>query len=338
MKNKILILLMSVTVLLFQACKKDRTTVYVTTPSNPITPVVIPPSSFTTLKAFMNTLRPQIQAFSFDNSVGGTVRGDKGMTFTFAASSFRNASNVPVVGVVKINLIEVNRYTEMLGTGAFTEATNGLLSSAAMFNITATQNGQTVYLVKPFQASIPVNLDADLTNIKKFTGVINISANNDTIVKWASDTSFFFNIDSTSSVYDSLKKVYEDKRIIKFTIKTLGWCNLDAYINNATGNQVVASFTGINNILNAQVYMKIDNDGLKGLIPLYYDATKDEFNSSYYKLPPTWTIHLITLVKDKDKRVYIEDKKVVNAGVTTNFSKLKEISDADLETFFNSLN
>jgi hypothetical protein len=44
------------------------------------------------------------------------------------------------------------------------------------------------------------------------------------------------------------------------------------------------------------------------------------------------------LVKDKDKRVYIEDKKVVNAGVTTNFSKLKEISDADLETFFNSLN
>lgn len=338
MKNKILILLIALTVLLFQACKKDRTIVYVTNPSNPIIPVVTPPSSFTTLKAFFNTFRPQQQAFSFDNSVGGTVRGDKGMTFTFAASSFRTSANVPVVGVVKINLIEVNRYAEMLGTGAFTEATNGILGSAAMFNITATQNGQTVYLVKPIQTSIPVNLDANLANIKKFTGKINISANNDTVVKWTSDTAFFYNADSTSKVYDSLKKVYEDKRIIKFTIKTLGWCNLDAYYNSPTGNQVVATFTGINNILNAQVYMKIDNDGLKGLIPLFYDASKDEFNSSAYKLPPNWTIHLITLVKDKDKRVYIEDKKVVNSGVTTNFSKLKEISDADLETFFNSLN
>lgn len=338
MKNIIISLFFLLAIMLFQACKKDRTIVYVTSSSTPSKPVLPAPSSFPSLKAFMNTLKPKPQSFAVNNANGGTVRGDKGMTFQFAASSFTDANGTPISGAVQVRLIEVNRYAEMLGTGAFTEAYNGLLSSAAMFNITASQNGQTVYLAKPIQTSIPVNLDANLTNIKKFTGFVNISGNNDTTVKWSSDTSFFFNADSTSSVYDSLKKVYEDKRIIKFTLKTLGWCNLDAYVNNPSGNQVVASFTGINNILNAQVYMKIDNDGLKGLIPLFYDATKDEFNSSSYKLPPNWTIHLITLVKDKDKRVYIEDKKVVNSGVTTNFSKLKEISDTDLEAFFNSLN
>lgn len=334
MKNKILLLSLALVVVLVYACKKDRTIVYQTNS----TPIPAPASSFATLKAFLNTLKPFQQTFNFDNATGGVVVGDKGMTFNFPASSFNNASNMPVTGAVQIKLVEVNRYAEMLGTGAFTEATNGLLSSAAMFNITATQNGQPVYLVKQIQTSIPVNLDADLTNIKKFSGLINISASNDTTVKWKSDTSFFYNIDSSSMVYDSLKKIYENKRIIKFPIKSLGWCNLDAYVNNPSGNTVVASFTGINNILNAQVYMKIDNDGLKGLIPLFYDPAKDEFSSNSYKLPPTWTIHLITLVKDKDLRVYIEDKKVVNTGVSTNFSKLKEISDKDLETFFNNLN
>lgn len=331
MKKKSLIQLMSVTVLLFLACKKDQTIVFNTNPTVPL-------SSFTTLKGFFNTLKPQRQVFSFDNSVGGKVIGDKGMTFTFAASSFRTSANVPVVGAVKINLIEVNQYKEMLGTGAFTEATDGILGSAAMFHISATQNGQPVYLSKPIQTSIPVNLNADLSKIKKFTGVENISVDNDTVLKWAEDSVFDYNLDSISMVYDSLEKEYEKKRIIKFEIYKLGWCNLDAYWNSSTGNPVVTSFTGINRILSAEVYMRIDTDGLKGLIPLYYDASTDEFNSSNYKLPPTWTIHLITLVKDKDMRVYIEDRKVVNSGVTHIFSNLKEISDADLKTFFDNLN
>jgi hypothetical protein len=89
--------------------------------------------------------------------------------------------------------------------------------------------------------------------------------------------------------------------------------------------------------LNAEVYMKLNQNNLKGFYKLWYDGTKDEFNSTGYNLPPGWNIHIIVLVKDKDGKVYKEDRTISNGNTTHNFSNLKEIADADLESFFKAL-
>ncbi len=321
----------------FYACKKDRTTVYVNN-----TPVVIPViptvSQFVTLSSFYKTMRPSVQSFGVDMATGGTVRGDRGYTLQFTPNAFMDMSGKPVTGTVKIELTEVTNYAEMVGTGALTEANNGVLASAGMFNVRATKNGQEVYLTTSIKASIPVNKDADISNIKLFNGNPTVTNTKDTSVKWFTDSiPFKFNADSMKQVYDSLKKIWEEKRIIKFDLNFCGWCNLDAYYNSSTGNKIKCKFTGISNILNAEVFMKLNQGNLKGLYRLTYDQTQDEFTSTYYNLPPDWNIHLIVLVKDKDKKVYVEDRTFVNSGTLQTFSNLKEISDADLETFFKGL-
>jgi hypothetical protein len=336
MKNKIVFAAIILAVTLgFFACKKDRTTVFVNNKPNNSTPA----SKFSTMSSFYKTLRPQTQSFQVDAVAGGTVRGDKGMTFQFAPNSFRTYSGAAVTGKVNISLIEVTRYAEMMGTSARTEAFNGVLGSAAMFNIIATQNGQPLLTSNVIKTSIPVNKDADLTNIKKFEGIIVPDTAQDTTIKWDTDSiPFKFNADSLKQVYDSLMKIWEEKRIVKFDLYIFGWCNLDMYYNSPTGCPIRVTYTGITNLLSAEVYMKLNQSNLKGLYRLSYDQTKDEFNSTYFNLPPGWNIHIIVLLKDKNKKVYKEDRIITNAVTVHNFSNLKEISDDDLEAFFKGLN
>jgi hypothetical protein len=318
----------------FMACKKDRTTVFVNQTAGGGGGGST--SKFASMSAFYRTLKPAELSFSVNVASGGSIRGKRGMKFKFAPNAFMDNMGNPVTGDVRIRLTEVSNYAEMLGTGARTEAVNGILGSAAMFNITATKNGQPVVLSIPMQASIPVNENASLSNIELFSG--NITSQKDSSIRWTPlDSGFRYNADSLSNVYDSLKKEYERKRIVTFDLYTFGWCNLDAYYNSSSGFPIKATFEGITNILNAECYMKLNQDDLKGLYRLTYDTVSDEFNSTNYNLPPGWNIHLILLVKDNNKKVYIEDRIISNGSSTQHFSNLKEISDADLETFFKGL-
>lgn len=336
MKNKSLVLMIACALGVlcsFTACKKDRTTVFVNQSSGGGGGGT---SRFATMSAFYRTLKPAEQSFSINASTGGSFRGKRGLKFKFAPNAFVDNMGNPVTGDVRIRLTEVTNYAEMMGTGARTEAVNGILGSAAMFNITATKNGQPLNLAIPMQASIPVNESASLTNIKLFTG--DITSQKDSSISWTPlDSGFRFNADSLSNVYDSLKKEYERKRIVTFDLYTFGWCNLDAYYNSPSGFSVRATFEGITDILNAECYIKLNQDGLKGLYRLTYDLLTKEFNSTNYNLPPGWNIHLILLVKDNNKKVYIEDRIISNGSNIHHFSNLKEISDAYLETFFKGL-
>lgn len=140
--------------LVFFACKKDRTTVFVnngTGNNNPPTSYKVNVSTMWAMKA------PQKQAFTVDAASGQWITGARGFRFYFPANALLDASNNPVTGNVNIELIEYVTKGDMLFSGITVTSGNQLLESGGMFYLMAKKNGQELHLKdhSGFAMSIP---------------------------------------------------------------------------------------------------------------------------------------------------------------------------------------
>lgn len=155
MKTKIVsiatILIMAV--LIFQACKKDRTTVLITNPSSNTNTTS---AKFNALKAFSNAA-PSLQSFTLNATSGGWITGAKGCRFYFPANALLTKTNMPVTGNVTIELKEYMNKADMLFSGVTVSSGTQLLESGGMFYVMAKQAGAELHLKNGvgFQISIP---------------------------------------------------------------------------------------------------------------------------------------------------------------------------------------
>lgn len=139
----------------FQACKKDRTVVYITPSNNtPNTPVV----NFTvSILSNFKKSAPVLQRFTINAATGQWVIGAKGCRFYFPANSLLNMGNIAVTGTADIELIEYMNKADMLFSGVTVGSGNQLLESGGMFYLIAKQNGVELKLKDNcgFQIKIP---------------------------------------------------------------------------------------------------------------------------------------------------------------------------------------
>ena len=139
MKNKNLIMAIMMVLLILNACKKDRTTVYITTPNNnPKVPVVN--YSVGILSAFKKSA-PALQKFTINAAGAQWVIGAKGCRFYFPANSLIDQNGNAVTGIIDIELIEYMNKADMLFSGVTVGSGNQLLESGGMFYLMAKQNG-----------------------------------------------------------------------------------------------------------------------------------------------------------------------------------------------------
>lgn len=322
--------------LTFYACKKDRTI---------ITTDYVPVSNFNSLSAWSKSMAPAIQNFTVNLTTGGTVVGDRGYRFYFAPGSLVDGIGNPITGNVDVKLQEVTTVAEMLATGAKTEAVDGVLASAGMFNLQLSKSGQEVYInpSKPVKAEVMAKENVVMTNVELLEGFETTNSKKDSVVRWNRRDSvgpnFKFNIDSMKNIYDSLKKAYERRRCIKFDLPFGRWCNLDRYINNPSGNAVRIKAEGTKFDLDTRVFMYIKTDELTGFYELFQDLTDpEEYNSSIYNLPTTWQMTIVVVTRNNKKEVKYESRVITNTkGTVHTFNTLKGISDLDLEAFFKNL-
>jgi hypothetical protein len=322
------ILLTIAAVSFMASCKKEIKPVAKATPVK---------SSFYDFTHWKSALTDPIQNFQLDASKGGTIRGDRGYTFTIAPSSLKDRNGNTVSGTVKVELIEVTNVIEMMATGAQTEAVDGILGSAGMFKLEITQNWNRLQLnkSKPIQATVTANPDAQLDNIEVFQGRSE-SDNTDTVIRWLRGNGprpLF--ADSLEEFYDSLKMVWEKKRVIKFELTFLGWCNLDAYFNSPTGESIQVKVSGVEDHIDTRVIMHLIQNNLKGLIdlnPIKNVNNPIDYTSKPYNLPLGWEIRIIVVTRDKDYNLSYETRTITNTqGIVHEFKNLKPISDKDLE-------
>jgi hypothetical protein len=173
--------------LVFQACKKDRNTVFVNTGTNN-TGGNQPTSFPISILSAWSKQAPQKQSFTVNAASGGWVVGAKGCKFYFPSNVLLDKNNNPVTGSVDIELREYMTKGDMLFSGVTVTSGNKLLESGGMFYLMAKKDGQELHLKdnSGFQMQVPQTNDAnDVMNIWFGEPNLKDSLNK---VNWVKDT------------------------------------------------------------------------------------------------------------------------------------------------------
>jgi hypothetical protein len=125
--------------LMFQACKKDRSTVFVDNKNNTGNK---PVSHRVGILSAWTNQAPQKQSFTIDASTGGWIQGAQGCKFYFPADVLLDKNNVKITGNVDIELREYMTKGDMFFSGVTVTSGNQLLESGGMFYLMARKNGQ----------------------------------------------------------------------------------------------------------------------------------------------------------------------------------------------------
>lgn len=316
------------------ACKKDKNVV-INDGGNKII------SKYASFSKFTKTMGPAAQKFKLNLTTGGTIVGDHGYRFYFAPGSLINQSGMTVTGLVDIVLTEVTNVAEMLGSGARTEAFNGILGSAGMFNLQLSQGGAELYInpAKPVKAEVMADPNVNMDGVKLFEGVETTDTLKDTTVKWRGldSVNVKINYDSLKQVWDSIQKAYLQKRCIKFDLYFASWCNLDAYYNSPSGQSIDIVASGTSGSTETRVFLSIKERSLKAFYEVrnWGSTDPEKYSCSPYNLPIGWKIRIIVVTRTSAGEVKYAYKDIVNAtGAVHTFSSYTTISDADLEAFF----
>ena len=128
---------------LFSCSKKDKNATTTT--------------SYSSSQDVFNALNLKPKTISLDATTGGSFYGNSGTRYIFSANSFITESGANVTGTVQIQACEYLLKGDMLFSKMLPISNNDPLLSAGEINVSASQNGQIVY-IKPgnsFIANIP---------------------------------------------------------------------------------------------------------------------------------------------------------------------------------------
>lgn len=211
-------ILFFLSLMLFQACKKDRTTVVINNPTNNTTKA----NKLNILNTFKSAA-PSLQTFTINAANGSWITGAKGCKFYFPANALLDASNNPVTGNVTIELKEYMNKADMLFSGVTVTSGNSLLESGGMFYIMAKQNGQELHLKNNvgFQMMVP-QADNGNNQMDFWNGVANDDSLNK--VDWVKQDSVVI-----EKVKDSAQGGGANRQSYfgQFNYFKFGYCNID---------------------------------------------------------------------------------------------------------------
>ncbi|MFT5723673.1 MAG: hypothetical protein ACI9JN_000790 [Bacteroidia bacterium] len=290
-------------------------------------------TSFTTAKAFLNSKSPKEQVFTKDVNNRFTIISDNGLHYRFKPNAFKTSAGQIVTGQINLQLTEYLTKSDMVFSGVTTTSGTDVLESGAMFNLTATQNGQALQLVDDYRVQVP-SQDQD-PNMIIFEGE-EVEDSAGSAINWVPSKSSNVVRDSLRSDTSWSDTTYDPGYYYTLKIRFMSWCNLDRYWNSSTGSPIRVKIKESGKE-SAIVYVAIKT--LNGVVTLRYNPNADEFNSSRYNLPNGWDITIIVVYVDRDKEqleyAWIDSRTRDNH--LEEVDTLKVISEADLEALVKSL-
>jgi len=184
--------------------------------NTPVSSTIVASAS---MDSIFNILRLHSATFNVDAVGGGTFYGNSGTRYTFFGNSFQTASGTTVTGTVQVQVCEYLQKGDMLFSKMLPISNKEPLISGGEINVSATQNGQSVYL-KPynyFVANVPQST-VPPAGMAFFSGQPNTDTTQNK-VNWLKIDSSSHNIaqiigpggDTLSIISDSLKECNADQ-------------------------------------------------------------------------------------------------------------------------------
>ena len=314
--------LVSIALFTFYSCEKETDVIVIPSTINPT-----PTNEIN--KFFEDNIEDATQTININPSSSQTFTSNKGITYSFNASTFVNSSGATVSGNITIELIEALTKKEMMMMNKPTFTHSGeLLVSGGIVYLNATQNGQQLSINdnNPVSVSIPTNsyvpmdfFDGSFDNQGGFgwdeseddTVITNTNGNDTT------EQDFWFSFD--------------------FEIDSIGWINCDYFYNSGDPlTQVEVVLPDTFNGDNSAVFIYYDDiNSVASLSDYDTDGTFDLGAS--YSTPVGMYVSFVVISESNGSYFYA----IVNATIIQDhieiISSLTEVTEAELEIILNAL-
>ncbi|KAA3637961.1 MAG: OmpA family protein [Bacteroidetes bacterium] len=113
---------------------------------------------------------PMIQKFQIAAQMDKLLDGNKGGKYLIPANVFVDKNGNPVTDLIDIQLVECFTLGDMISMNLHTLSDGEILQTGGMFKLTATSNGQAVYLKKDANISVSIPTDIYRPNMTLFYG------------------------------------------------------------------------------------------------------------------------------------------------------------------------
>ena len=268
-------------------------------------------SQIFTLKTLFANLAGTPQVFMVTAGQTQTITGTSGTRITFHPQSFKNSSgSVITSGIIKIELTELYKPSEMIANRVNTVTATQLLTSGGSVNIKATQGGNEVMATSYGIAfKQPGNSDNPMALFKGAA----LSVEDPTII-WGNDT---------SGTVDRTIKDTASENLFFYAFDSctsFNWINCDYFYSNPgpkTDVSVIATDSSFNST-NTQVFVVFP--AINAVASMrHFDAATHTFslNLPGYFIPVGSEIHLV-IISAKNNSYYMQVQK--NVMVTNNMS------------------
>ena len=328
MKTSILTILSIFIALFFFSCEKETETIVI--PSN----IGTTPISSKINKFFEDNLNEATENISVNSSSSfQTITTNKNISYTFGPNTFINSYGNAVSGNFDIEIIEALTKKEMMMINRPTFTHSGqLLVSGGVVYLNATQNGQQLSIndSEPVSVSIPTQ---DYVAMDFFDG----SFDNQGGFGWdeSEDDTVITNTGGNGNGQDTT--FFEDMFSFNFEIDSIGWINCDYFYNSAdplTQVEVVLPDTFNGNNSAVFIYYS-DINSVASLSDYDADGTFDLGAS--YSTPVGMNVTFVVISENGGSYFYQSSIATITQDHTEVISSLNEVTEAQLELFFNSL-
>jgi hypothetical protein len=116
------------------------------------------------------SMRPEIQSFTIDNSKPSTVSADKGTEIRIPENCFTDKDGKPVTGEVQLEIVEAFSMTDIISSGLTTLSDGELIQSNGMLFIDAKSNGQSLNLAENMELDVNMPTMGNAEGFQMFTG------------------------------------------------------------------------------------------------------------------------------------------------------------------------
>jgi hypothetical protein len=288
---------------------------------------------FTTAESYLASKAPKAQLFTQNADARFTIKSKNGLHYRFKPSSFKTGTGQIVTGQVDLKLTEYLTRADMAFSGVTTTAGSEILESGAMFNLTASQNGQELQLVDEYRVQVPTQ-DQN-PNMIIFEGR-EIEDSAGSTIDWVESKTSNVVRDTFQRDSSWSDTTYDPGYYYTLRITFMSWCNLDMYWNASTGSPIRVK---INQEVPSNTRVCVAFKDRRSLVYIGYDHQKDEYNSRKYNLPNGWNIAIIAIYVDSEKEelyyAWVDSQTMDNHLVEIDEFKL--ISEEDLEALVKTL-
>ncbi len=316
--NKILLIIsiLAVYVSALTSCKNKKQDV--------ITPVANNASRTVNQFFANNGAKKQSFTINVDNSTA-VVTGDEGTVITFPKGAFSTKTGQAVSGEVKIQLIEIFNQADMLLSDRPTTSNGQILVSGGEIYIGATSNGEELQLNDSTSILFTLPSDSVDNDMTLFTGGIDSSQFNWTVIPDVVTTQNQGNLNDTSWAQDTLPYFYYDPSKYIFTVSTLGWINCDRFYNSPNTTDIKVVCNGVVDDYNTRAFLVFNSINS---VSSLWSYTPGVFDSAIVPVGESVSVVVLTL---KDGKEYIGLKDVIITNDMEILVNLTEASEVEIK-------